>query len=634
MARYALDSSACQTFNISARREWLRTNGIGGFAMGTVAGVNTRRYHGLLVAATDPPAHRVVLVPNIDVEIVSGTESIGLSANQYQGAVHPEGFAYLDSFSQDHVLRWEYVSGPFRLAKAIAMTEGENTTTIRFANTGTKGYTVVVRPLVSHKFYHANFRASAEYPERLDFATDQTIVGNDGVNLHIHHAEWTREEAVGWYYRFENLREADRGLDSRDDAYCPCVLSHHLLPGQEIRLVLSDQPNPTPFADWDEGEFVEDFEQRLMSACAKFIVRTPSRTSVLAGYPWFTDWGRDTMISLPGICLETGQVEVAERILRDYASQMRRGLIPNRFVEKGEIPEYNTADATLWFVNSCYLTHLANPGSGLIRELWPSLKSFFEHHMAGTDFGIRIDADGLLTQGEEGLQLTWMDAKLGDWVVTPRRGKAVELNGLWINACRILAALAEGLGEDPAPYATAADQGEASFEAKFWKESLGYYLDVAEPDDASLRPNQLFAISLPFGPAKGGHAKRALAAVREHLLTPVGLRTLAPDSVHYRPRFRGPLQELDAAYHQGTVWPWLMGAFIEAHLKLGGSPGEAEEILRNGIEMLEDTGIGGIAEVYDGDEPREAAGCPWQAWSVAEWLRASRLASRASTVVE
>lgn len=634
MARSELDSRQCQDFLLSSRREWLLTNGIGGFAMGTVAGVNSRRYHGLLVAAVVPPAHRVVLVPNLEIEVQVGGESYGLSANQYEGAVFPQGYQHCQSFSVDNIARWEYEVGGARLAKAVAMTPGENTTNVRLANTGTRPVTLTARPLVSHKPYHANFLAAESYPDHLDFRPHSTVVSHGEVDLHVVHDGWQREPAVGWYYRFENRREVERGLDPRDDAYCPCALSVRLEPGQEACLVFSDQANPTAFTDWSAAVEGDDLGSKLAFAAEKFLVQTNSRTSILAGYPWFTDWGRDTMISLPGICLATGKVELARQMITAFASQMRDGLVPNRFVETGETPEYNTADATLWFANACYLTLMTEWSDQFAKICFAALDSMFEHHVRGTRFGIKVDDDGLLTQGEEGTQLTWMDAKLGDWVVTPRRGKAVELNGLWVNACRVLEWLAGNLQMDATKYVVAAEKAEAAFDGKFWNENLGHYLDVADPDDGSLRPNQLFAISLPFGPATGEHARRAVEAVTHELLTPVGLRTLAPDSLHYRPRFRGPLQELDGAYHQGTVWPWLMGTYIEASLKTGGSVETARDILAKGVSMLTESGLGGIAEVYDGDEPREAAGCPWQAWSVAEWLRAWTLVSRAPELVE
>jgi predicted glycogen debranching enzyme len=329
------------------------------------------------------------------------------------------------------------------------------------------------------------------------------------------------------------------------------------------------------------------------------------------------------MISIPGLCLHTGRVAEARRIIVDYAAQMKQGLIPNRFVEEGEEPEYNTADGTLWFANAIYRTLLAEWEEAFARRALRALEEMFHWHVEGTLFGIGVDPeDGLLRQGAPGVQLTWMDAKVDGWVVTPRHGKPVEIAALWINAVRILEWLAGKLGKPTSKYAEAAAKAESRFEEKFWREPLGYYLDTAEPDDASLRPNQVLAMSLPFTPMDPGHARRALGVVARELLTPVGLRTLAPDSPGYRGRFKGPLTELDAAYHQGSVWPWLLGPYVTALVRFTGDRTEARRLLKPLREMLDEYGLGGIAEVYDGDEPRTAGGCPWQAWSVAETLRA------------
>jgi predicted glycogen debranching enzyme len=343
----------------------------------------------------------------------------------------------------------------------------------------------------------------------------------------------------------------------------------------------------------------------------------------MAGYPWFTDWGRDTMISIPGLCLHTGRVSEARKIILDYAAQMKQGLIPNRFVEDGEEPEYNTVDGTLWFANAIYQTLRAEWDEPFARKALKALEQMFQWHVKGTLYGIGVDPqDGLLRQGVPGVQLTWMDAKVGDWVVTPRHGKPVEINGLWINALRVLEWLSQKLEKDPSKYKQAAELAESNFESKFWRDILGHYLDTADPDDASLRPNQLIPMSLPFGPAKGENAKKALAKIGRELLTPVGLRSLGPTEPGYRGRYRGPLPELDAAYHQGTVWPWLLGPYVTALVKLTGNKAEAKLILKNARDMLVEDGLGGISEVYDGDEPRGAGGCPWQAWSVGEILRA------------
>ena len=360
---------------------------------------------------------------------------------------------------------------------------------------------------------------------------------------------------------------------------------------------------------------------KLALGAKHFELKVGKRDSIIAGYPWFTDWGRDTMISLPGICLASGDWDRAAKILCSYADSICDGLIPNRFVETGAEPEYNTVDATLWFINAIHQTLLAKYDRDLASRLHEVGKSIVAQHVRGTRYGIKVDDDGLLKQGGQGLQLTWMDAKVGDWVVTPRHGKPVEVNGLWINALRVLEWLGETLDEDTASLKALAERAETSFSLKFWSDQLGFFLDTVDPDDGSLRPNQVIAMGLPFGPAIGDNARRALDRVERDLLTPVGLRTLGPEEPAYRGRFKGSLPELDSAYHQGTVWPWLLGPYSDAVMRLTGDRARVARALEMVPDMLEEYGLGGIAEVYDGDAPHTAGGCPWQAWSIAEILR-------------
>lgn len=621
---FHLDAAQCRNYDLSSRREWLLTNGLGGFAMGTVSGANARRYHGHLVAAQPAPAHRTVLLGNVEAFVQTDGQPIGVSCNQYQGALNPEGYLSIESFSvTERWALWKYRVAGAALEKWIAMHPGKNAVTMRYVNSGDKPFGLQLRPLVQHKFYHENFRAQDDYPQVQAFPKHRTVVEHDGLSLILRHEGAQRLPAVGWYYRFEHQREIERGLDARDDLFCPCELRYELLPGEEAILVASLTDDEPAWMDWSEPAKETSMAQTLRDAAGHFLVETPTRTSIIAGYPWFTDWGRDTMIALPGICLHTGRIETAKKIIRDYASQMSQGLIPNRFVEEGETPEYNTVDATLWFAQAIYSTLQHEWDESFARDALQAIREALQWHMRGTRYGIQADPeDGLLRQGAEGVQLTWMDAKIGDWVVTPRHGKPVEINGLWINFLRVGEWLCDKLGEDGSIFSAAADKAESNFDKKFWKETLGYYLDTADPDDASLRPNQVIAMALPFGPAKGDRAKKAFGVVSRELLTPVGLRTLSSNDPNYKGAFKGPIFDLDSAYHQGTVWPWLMGPYITALVKLTGDKVEAKRILKAGKDLLTEHGLGGIAEVYDGDEPRSPGGCPWQAWSVAEWLRA------------
>ncbi|MBX3114902.1 MAG: glycogen debranching enzyme family protein [Fimbriimonadaceae bacterium] len=606
--------------------EWILTNGIGGYAMGTVVGNNTRRYHGHLVAATKAPAIRTVLLAGVEAYATVGGDQIGLSSNQYVGTVHPEGYRHLESFEIGESAQWTWVVAGQKITKTLTLTEGENTVTIAYRNEGTKAITLSLRPLVSHKFYHENFRVTDFYPEFLYFPEDRTTIEHGGIKLHIDHAGASRTPSTGWYYRFESPRELERGLDGVDDLFCPCELKYILTPGDQAVLVASTlDAAESQIRSEAGGTDSVSVEDSLASAARHFLVQTKSRTSLIAGYPWFTDWGRDTMISLPGICLETGQIEEARAILRAYASQMKQGLIPNRFMDQGERPDYNTVDASLWFGNAVYLTLQAQWDDAFANEALGWLCEIIEWHRKGTLYGIHVDAeDGLVTQGEPGVQLTWMDAKVGDWVVTPRHGKPVEINGLWVNLLRVTLWLGEKLGKKQLDISLLADQAEASMRKKFWHPMVGHFLDTVEPDDASLRPNQLIAMSLPFAPLGGEEAKKALDKIEKELLTPMGLRTLGPREASYVGRFEGPLDKRDAAYHQGTVWPWLLGPFVSAVLRVTGDKKRAQSALTHIVEAVGSYGLDGIAEVYDGDAPQFPGGCPWQAWSVGEVLRAWR----------
>lgn len=621
--RYRIDQEHCRHLEFASRREWLLTNGIGGYAMGTVSGMLTRRYHGYLVAATDPPAGRTMLLPKIEASIQAEGNAIWLSTNQYPGSIFPDGYQYMESFEVDEEAVWRYHALVMRLEQRLAMHPKENAVTVRYINTGSTAFLLTLRPLVAHRDYDGDFRETPGYPSAVAFPKGKTVVEHGGHTLYLCHAGAKRLPVQGWYYRIEHLVELERGLEFREDFYCPCELQYELEPGQEAVIVAADHPRAKPYCPSVADPPSSGKIRPMLEAAAKpYLVETKRRKSIIAGYPWFADWGRDTMIALPGLCLCTGRVEFARDVLRSYAKAMKKGLIPNRFIEKGGA-DYNTADGTLWFVNAVYKTLLAEWDDAFANEMMKALDEVFRWHVKGTLFGIGVDpGDGLLRQGEPGVQLTWMDAKVGDWVVTPRHGKPVEVNGLWVNALRVTEWLADRLGLISAAYGELAARAEKSFAERFWCEARGHYFDTVDPDDASLRPNQLIAMALPFGPATGTKACQALAAIERELVTPFGMRTLAPSEPNYRGRFEGPLPERDAAYHQGTVWPWLLGPYITALVKLTGDRHLAKKMLREAREMLTEYGLGGIAEVYDGDGPQHADGCPWQAWSVGEILRA------------
>ena len=602
--------------------------------MGTAAGTNSRRYHGLLIAATTPPTGRMLLLAAIDAFVETDGNPIGISSNQYPGTIYPDGFHYLKEFSAGSSVVWKYRPTGMSIDKRVTLHSHENAVTIEYRNNSTTECRLILRPLVCHRDHHGSFFENSSYPSDIGLSDDSTTVSSNGTDLILLHPNAERAMVKSWYYRFEHFREQERGLYPKDDLYCPCELVYKLAPGERAVLVASTFRDALPLVE-DESED-RDNEYRLSvmlkASAEKFLLDTSDRTSIIAGFPWFTDWGRDTMISLPGLLLKTGRVSQARDLLTTYSSQMFQGLIPNRFVEQGEHPDYNTVDATLWFANAIYKTLQEEWDHDFAVEMLRALESVYSWHHEGTLFGICIDPeDGLLTQGEDGVQLTWMDAKIGNWVVTPRRGKPVEINALWVNLLRVLAWLHKNFEAaqvvvdskfDSNHYSSEADLASSSFELKFWHDALGFYMDTVEPDDPTLRPNQVIAMALPFSPVDPSHAKIALGVVSRELLTPVGLRTLGRNEPGYKGKFSGSLPELDAAYHQGTVWPWLLGSYVTATVRYTGDKKQAKKLLRNAKDMLLEYGLGGIAEVYDGDLPQSPGGCPWQAWSVAEILRA------------
>lgn len=623
MKSYRLGQAECRNLELASRKEWLLTNGTGGYAMGTVSGINTRRYHGHLIAAVEPPTGRRLLLSTIEEEIRVGSTAHALSTNQYPGAIYPEGYLSLVEFAVGSSVQWKWKFGSAVVVKELTLGKSIGAATVRYSNEGSVSLQLSLKPLVCDRDHHSEFSSSSGYPGRVSFDHDSTQIQGASGPLFLSHPGAERLPVQGWYYRFEHQREQERGLPERDDLFCPCELRYQLDPGQSIEFVASTVPNVDPAMAETSEPSGANLGDALRDAANRFLVDSSGRTSILAGYPWFTDWGRDTMISLPGICNRTGKTDLAKRILRDYAKYERDGLIPNRFPDgKGE-PDYNTVDATLWFGNAVYDTLNCDWDELFAREMFSVMHRIYRAHVKGTHFGIGVDAaDGLLRQGEEGVQLTWMDAKIGDWVVTPRHGKPIEINALWINFLRVMEWIATKFeNRDQDAYRKAAERATASFNSKFWHEGRGHFLDTVEPNDASLRPNQVIGMALPFSPFDPENARRALVVVARELLTPMGLRTLGPSEPGYRGRFEGSMSDRDASYHQGTVWPWLLGSYSTAIVKYFSDRGEARRVLRVGREMLNEYGLGGIAEVYDGDAPHRPGGCPWQAWSVAEFLR-------------
>ncbi len=715
----ALGHSICGTLETALEREWLVTNGIGGYAMGALCGATTRRYHGLLVAALHPPVARTVLLTKVDEDVLlPDGQSVALGTNEYaDGTISPSGYGLLDTFAlEGGVVRFRFrLPGGAVLEKRVWMEHGHNTTYVRYlltgplattADAGAQPFVLTLTPFCVCRDYHTHTHAVPDQRYLVDPLPGGCVVRAtaDAPACRLLAGPGATFTPVGeWFWHVLHRCEGERGLDDEEDVYQPGTLRAPLRPGESLTLVASAEDDPgAGFGTSDHepaaaaalererarshmllaraqsawraapaGAVASDALQlataseqspdptsseidasaplapvlgRLALAADQFIVARPlpgadgtvSGSTVIAGYPWFTDWGRDTMISLAGLTLPTGRPEVARELLRTFARFLDRGMLPNRFPDGGEAltdADYNTVDATLWYFVALDRYLRATGDRALLGELFPALADVIAWHRRGTRFGIGVDPrDGLLRAGAPGVQLTWMDAKVDDWVVTPRRGKPVEINGLWHEALALMAEWAGELDQQSEPYTAARDQTATSCSARFWHAAGGYLYDVVDVEgvdgsvDASLRPNQVIALALRHCPIPDGQARAALDAVERHLLTPLGLRTLSPDDPAFQPRYTGNPRRRDAAYHQGTVWPWLIGPYLDARLRFSHDPAEARrlraETLASFRDHLLDAGLGSISEIAEAIPPFRPVGCVAQAWSVAEVLRA------------
>ena len=642
------DRQVCGNVAEATAREWLETNGIGGFASSTIIGLNTRRYHGLLVAATKPPVGRMVLLSKLEETLVLDGERFDLSANQYAGTIHPNGYIYLESFHAKPFPQFTYRVAGVQIEKSVLLVSGQNSVVVRYQVSGDFGgrkCSFEIRPLVAFRDYHstthANDSINRKVQERAGIATIAPY--GDLPCLHFAHNAEALDASGFWFYNFYYERERERGLDFQEDLYSPFSLHFDLAKTACPAVIVSIEEHTIQDAgalgtlEVDRRKRIvaaapadDGFSRLLTAAGDQFIVARGGQKSVIAGYHWFGDWGRDTMISLPGLTLVTGRYDEARGILREFARNIDRGMLPNWFPDAGETPEYNTVDATLWYFHAVFeFLRYTRDYEFVRKELYQPLAGIVEWHERGTRYGIGLDADGLLHAGQPGLQLTWMDAKVGDWVVTPRMGKPVEVQALWYNALRVMERLATGFADhtQAAHYATLAERAQARFREVFWNEEAGCLYDVVTDGgpDRSIRPNQIFAISLPHPVLDQHLALRVLEVVEWELLTPYGLRTLSPRDSNYRGRCWGDQKARDGAYHQGTVWPWLLGAFLTAYVKVHGDSQEARQRADRFLDPLRahhwKAGLGQISEIFDGDPPHQPGGCIAQAWSVAEILR-------------
>jgi predicted glycogen debranching enzyme len=588
--------------------------------------------------ATSPPAGRVVLVNGFEAWLERGGETHALTSQRYApDVVHPDGAQGIETFAPHPWPTWVFaLPDGSRIEHGLLVQPGHAATALYWRLRDGPGGTLAVRPLVSGRDFHALHHENAAFRFDADVAGSCVVwrpyPGLPGI---VARSNGTYTHQPDWYRQFLYAEERARGLDHVEDLASPGVFRWDLERSEAIWLLAAEgHESAEEVAALRAGEQRRRrrFASRLHRAADAYLVRRGGGKTIIAGYPWFTDWGRDTFIALRGLCLATGRLEDARAILLEWAAAVSDGMLPNRFPDRGEEPEFNAVDAALWYVVAVheFLQAAKRVAARDRRALEGAVDAILSGYARGTRYGIRLDADGLLAAGEPGVQLTWMDAKVGDWVVTPRIGKPVEVQALWLNALRIGSAFSERWAE---VYA----RGRRAFEARFWNEAGGALHDVVDVDhrpgtaDSTFRPNQIFAVGgLPFAVLEGERARRVVDAVETRLVTPLGLRSLAPDESGYRPRYQGGVRERDGAYHQGTVWPWLMGAFVEAWVRVRGGTQHARREARTRfleplLTHLDDAGLGHLPEVADGDPPHTPGGCPFQAWSVGEAMRLTQL---------
>lgn len=636
------NKSFLQDFAKASGCEYLETNGLGGWSGSSITGAHTRRYHGLFVASINPPTDRMVLLSKLDETIKVGDERFELSCNVYNDdVIHPGGNQYLESFYKDYFPEWIYEAGGVQLKKTICMIHGENTVIVRYdVLKADEPFTMELLPLMAARGYHELGQASQRMHWDADFINDIFFNKPDGVNnVYIKVPGARYVHSPRWFYNFKYNVEQYRGLDFNEDLFNHGTFSVKLKKGDELNIIISaENPEGRDANELIKQEYKRrkkllkeqpdnEILQQLVLAADQFIVkRSEDLKTVIAGYHWFTDWGRDTMISLPGLTLSTGRYEDAKKIIAAFAQSVSMGMLPNRFQEK-EPPEYNNVDGTLWYFIAVYkYLQATNDKEFVLGGILPVLKDIIDWHFKGTRYNIHGDCDGLLFAGEAGQQLTWMDARIGSWVVTPRMGKPVEIQALWYNVLKIFADLLRinSQNNDADLVEASASKAKESFDRLFWSEENKYLYDVIDENenpDPTLRPNQLFAISLPFPLLSGEKAEAVLNIVEEKLYTPVGLRSLPKEDAHYVHQYRGDQWHRDSSYHEGTVWSWLLGAYVDAIMKVKSDKAGAKTVIDNFVYHLNEGCIGSVSEIFDADAPHHPRGCVAQAWGVAEVLR-------------
>ncbi|GJL58886.1 MAG: glycogen debranching protein [Nitrospirales bacterium] len=643
----------CGDVWLAERREWLVTNGIGGFASGTVAGSLTRRYHGLLIAALTPPLGRTLLVSKLEETVKYREQTVQLSTNHWDGGtIAPTGFLYLERFRLEGTTPvWTFAIADAQLEKRIWMEPGENTTYVQYSFTrGSLPIRLSLRAFINHRDYHGTTLNTLPEFFTTPIPHGLQILPSEGSPFFLSASDGSVEAVNTWYHNYDLPLERERGLPDREHHLHIGTWNLDLKPGEEIVWMAGTRLKPSgPATSHFESRRRHevavlqsdrtakhsplqwpDWIQQLTLAADQFIVSRPlpphdTGHTIIAGYQWFGDWGRDTMISLPGLTLTTQRFDVARSILSTFAQYTNQGMLPNRFPDAGEEPEYNTVDATLWYVEAVRQYVDATDDRAFLKTIFPVLVEMLGWYRKGTRFGIGMDpADHLLHAGEPGVQLTWMDAKIGDWVVTPRVGKPVEINALWYQAWLTLGQLARTLTEPHEEFLHTAKAIHTSFQ-RFWDEPLHRCYDVLDGPhghDPAPRPNQLFAVSLPNSPLTYKQQHAVVDYCAQHLYTSYGLRSLGQEDPQFEGQYAGDIRQRDGAYHQGTVWGWLLGPFVLAHHRVYRHPEAALSYLNPMAHHLNDYGLGTLGEIFDGQPPFAPRGCIAQAWTVAEVLRA------------
>ena len=635
---------------IDSSAEWIEADGLGGFASGTVSGIRSRRYHALLLTATTPPAGRVVLVNGFEAWVVTPNGTFSLSSQRYApDAVHPDGATRIESFQYGPWPKWRFrLTDDVAIEQEVFVRPGESAIFLswRVANRATGTVRLFIRPFFSGRDFHSTHHENGAFRFEPEHEGERRVWRPyDGLPAVVTFSNGTYEHEPTWYRNFLYSEEQARGLDAIEDCAAPGIFEFDLTHKPAV-LMLAAQGHFLNHIESIETRYLhvrtmerhrrESFASPLERAADAYLVRRGEGKTIIAGYPWFGDWGRDTFISIRGLCIATGRLEEARDILVQWAEVVSQGMLPNRFPDQGDTPEFNSVDASLWYVIAVgdYLQAVAKKPTLTLdchtEKLRAAVEAILTGYYDGTRFQIHADTDGLLAAGEPGYQLTWMDARVDGREITPRIGKPVEIQALWLNALAIGAQFSSR-------WQSVLEKARANFEARFWNEAGGYLYDVVDCNhqpgttDGTFRPNQIFAVGgLPLTLLSPERARRMVDAVELRLLTPLGLRSLAPNEPGYVGRYGGGVTQRDGGYHQGTVWPWLIGPFVNAWLRVRDNSPEAKAEARARFlpplyEHLQHAGLGHVSEIADGDPPHSPAGCPFQAWSLGELLSLEKL---------